>query len=71
MRRRAAKRKREEDAEKKAKINNGISKYFNNAQPTVATSKPKVRTPEPLQSGDSYPRLMLRSKQILLKTTPS
>jgi DNA polymerase alpha subunit A len=40
---RVAKRKREEDAEKKAKINKGISKYFNNAQSTVAAPKPKVR----------------------------
>ncbi|TIA61337.1 hypothetical protein D6C77_03522 [Aureobasidium pullulans] len=36
----AAKRKREEDAQKKEKINKGISKYFN-ANPTVVAPKPK------------------------------
>ncbi len=36
-----AKRKREEDREKKEKINNGINKYFNSA-PVAAAPKPKV-----------------------------
>ncbi|KAL1311239.1 hypothetical protein AAFC00_001429 [Neodothiora populina] len=40
----AAKRKRDEDAAQKAKINNGISKYFNNAQSTVTATKPKQAT---------------------------
>lgn len=39
------KRKRDEDAEKKAKISNGISKYFNNTQSTVTAPKPKVGIP--------------------------
>ena len=36
-----AKRKREEDQEKKQKLNDGISKYFS-AGPAAAASKPKV-----------------------------
>ncbi|KAK5125837.1 hypothetical protein LTR85_012113 [Meristemomyces frigidus] len=40
----AAKRKREEDAERQEKLNNGISKYFS-ANPSAAAPKPKpVRT---------------------------
>ncbi|KEQ91426.1 hypothetical protein AUEXF2481DRAFT_8497 [Aureobasidium subglaciale EXF-2481] len=39
----AAKRKRDEDEQKKDKINKGISKYFN-ANPTVAAPKPKPAT---------------------------
>lgn len=37
----AAKRKREEDQQRKEKINNGISKYFNTG-PASKASKPKV-----------------------------
>jgi DNA polymerase alpha subunit A len=36
-----AKRKREEDAEKQEKINNGISKYFS-AKTAAKAPKPKV-----------------------------
>jgi DNA polymerase alpha subunit A len=38
----AAKRKREEQKQRKEKINNGISKYFN-AGPAASAPKPKVR----------------------------
>ncbi|KAK4985361.1 DNA-directed DNA polymerase alpha catalytic subunit pol1 [Elasticomyces elasticus] len=43
VRSKAAKRKREQDAEKKEKINNGISKYLN-ANPIAVVSKPKPVT---------------------------
>jgi DNA polymerase alpha subunit p180 N terminal. len=38
----AAKRKREEEKQRKEKINNGISKYFNAGQATSNAPKPKV-----------------------------
>ena len=41
----AAKRKREEDKQRKEKINNGISKYFNSGSAAAAAPKPKVRRP--------------------------
>lgn len=42
LRGKAAKRKREEDQQRKEKINNGISKYFNTGPAAKAASKPKV-----------------------------
>lgn len=39
----AAKRKRDEDAEKEEKIKNGISKYFSGKTAAAAAPKPKVR----------------------------
>jgi DNA polymerase alpha subunit A len=39
----AAKRKREEEQQRKEKINSGISKYFNKGQTAAAAAKPKVR----------------------------
>ncbi|KKZ63758.1 DNA polymerase alpha subunit A [[Emmonsia] crescens] len=41
LRGKAAKRKREEDQQRKEKINNGISKYFNTGPAAKAASKPK------------------------------
>ncbi|KAL2368634.1 DNA polymerase alpha subunit A [Blastomyces gilchristii SLH14081] len=41
LRGKAAKRKREEDQQRKEKINNGISKYFNTGPAAKAPSKPK------------------------------
>lgn len=38
----AAKRKREEEKQRKEKINKGISKYFNSGNATAAAPKPKV-----------------------------
>lgn len=38
----AAKRKREEEQQRKEKINNGISKYFNKGQAAASVPKPKV-----------------------------
>ena len=42
----AAKRKREEDAERQEKLNKGISKYFNANQPAAAPKQKPVRTAE-------------------------
>lgn len=50
-----AKRKREEDAEKQEKINNGISKYFS-AKTAAKAPKPKVINEN---SGRSYGRSRL------------
>lgn len=38
----AAKRKREEEKQRKDKINNGISKYFNSGNAAASAPKPKV-----------------------------
>lgn len=42
VRGKAAKRKREEEKQRKEKINNGISKYFNSGSAAASAPKPKV-----------------------------
>lgn len=42
LRGKAAKRKRDEEKQRKEKINNGINKYFNNAFSAPTATKPKV-----------------------------
>ena len=65
----AAKRKREEEKQRKEKINNGISKYFNSGNAAASAPKPKVSqsqvfnatSPESLLTWPNSPWLLLRT----------
>lgn len=68
----AAKRKREEEKQRKEKINNGISKYFNSGNAATSAPKPKVRVPSKKNLHVLYPLLTIGSSPLLLqRTTPS
>lgn len=66
----AAKRKREEEKQRKEKINNGITKYFNAGQATTNAPKPRVSA-----VSDTCYNLVannaITSPLLLLKMTPS
>lgn len=65
----AAKRKREEDKQRKEKINNGITKYFNNGAAAPAP-KPKVSWSDERCAGSQMSDSRY-SLSLLLKTRPS
>ena len=70
----AAKRKREEEKQRKEKINNGISKYFNSGNASASAPKPKVSGTIQYRSGRLEKRWLKScsySRLRLPRTKPS